>query len=126
MCVDVYNNVGPVVQSYTCNGGANQKWSLGADGLIHSGDPNLCLATGNPSQVWAGPLSDGSYAIILFNVAGATQNITVAWNQVFSIVPSTVSVRDLWAHKNLGQFSTGFSSEVPSHGVVMIKASPVA
>jgi hypothetical protein len=33
-------------------------------------------------------------------------------------------VRDLWAHADRGRQADGFSSNVPSHGVVLIKVTP--
>eukprot|EP01113_Clastostelium_recurvatum_P034661 TRINITY_DN472_c0_g1_i2.p1 TRINITY_DN472_c0_g1~~TRINITY_DN472_c0_g1_i2.p1 ORF type:complete len:582 (-),score=120.82 TRINITY_DN472_c0_g1_i2:118-1863(-) len=125
MCLDVYNNEGPVVSAYTCNGGNNQKWTLGTDGLLRSGDANLCLGLSNPTEVWAGPLSDGSAAVILFNKSSNQQNITASWDAIFSKnVPKTASVRDLWAHRDLGSLSQGVSASVPSHGVMMYKVTP--
>jgi alpha-galactosidase len=36
----------------------------------------------------------------------------------------TASVRDLWLHKDLGQFKDSFSAQVPPHSVVMISVKP--
>ena len=31
------------------------------------------------------------------------------------------TVHDVWAHKDLGQFTDSFKADVPAHGVVMVK-----
>jgi alpha-galactosidase len=36
----------------------------------------------------------------------------------------TASVRDLWAHQDLGSAHGSVSADVPSHGVVMLKIVP--
>ncbi|MGH9624971.1 MAG: hypothetical protein ACRD4G_11620 [Bryobacteraceae bacterium] len=33
----------------------------------------------------------------------------------------SAEARDLWAHKNLGTLSRGFSATVPRHGAVLVK-----
>lgn len=68
-CLDLYDFTGPVVQMYECNGGNNQNWTVNSDGTITS--DGLCLTADSnsdaPLEVWAGPLSDGSVATLLFN-----------------------------------------------------------
>lgn len=75
-------------------------------------------------EVWARPLSDGSRAVILFNRGAAEVEISVSWTQIAYPEHLTASVRDLWAHKEIGKFTGSFSSKVASHGVVMVKVMP--
>jgi alpha-galactosidase len=35
------------------------------------------------------------------------------------------SVRDLWRQKDLGGFADQFQTDVPRHGVVLVKVAPV-
>lgn len=71
------------------------------------------------SEVWARPLSDGSYGIGLFNRGTAYAKVAVHWTDAgFS---GSSSVRDLWAHADRGHSSDGYSAEVAPHGVVLIK-----
>lgn len=45
-CLDAYNAGtanGAVVGTYACNGGANQRWTIGADGTIRGAQSGLCL-----------------------------------------------------------------------------------
>lgn len=73
-------------------------------------------------QVWGKSLVEGAQAIVLLNKDIRSRSITVD----FSLVgwpTQRVSVRDLWAHKNLGTFTSKFTANVASHGVVMLKVT---
>ncbi len=83
---------------------------------IKVGEPSVGL------QVWSKVLSgSGQRAVALLNRTGSTANITVNWNDVD--LKGSVSIRDLWAHTNLGSFSNSYTASVPAHGVVMLKVS---
>jgi alpha-galactosidase len=72
-----------------------------------------------PYEVWAKPLQDGSTAALLINRGEDAERITANFKDVG--VSGTKSVRDLWARKELGQFTDSFSAEVPRHGVMLVK-----
>lgn len=72
-----------------------------------------------PYEVWVKPLADGSVAALLINRGEDAENITANFKDLG--LSGTKSVRDLWAHKDLGQFTDSFSAVVPRHGVVMVK-----
>jgi alpha-galactosidase len=73
-------------------------------------------------QVWSKVLSgSGQRAVALLNRTGSTANITVNWNDID--LTGNAQVRNLWAHSNLGSFSSSYTASVPSHGVVMLKIS---
>lgn len=72
-----------------------------------------------PYEIWAKPLADGSTAVLLINRGEDTEPITVQFKDVG--LSGTKSVRDLWAHKDLGQFTDSFKADVRAHGVVMVK-----
>jgi hypothetical protein len=71
--------------------------------------------------VWSKTLSGANArAVALFNRGDASASITVQWSAL-GIPAGDASVRDLWAHSDLGTFHDSFtSSAVPSHGVVML------
>ena len=69
--------------------------------------------------VWARPLADGSQAVALFNGGGQTATVDVKWVDLG--LNGSLHVRDLWARADKGRVTDGFSSEVPSHGVMLIK-----
>ena len=74
---------------------------------------------GNGLQVWTKKLQGGSVAVVLLNRSGSAANITANWSNIG--VSGSASVRDLWAHADLGSFSNSYTTNVPSHGVVMLK-----
>jgi alpha-galactosidase len=73
-------------------------------------------------EVWARPLSGGAFAVGLFNRGESTSKVTARWSDVG--VSGKAHVRDLWAHADRGEAADEFSSDVPSHGVVMIRVQP--
>jgi alpha-galactosidase len=75
-------------------------------------------------EVWAKQLQNGDRAAILLNRGSAEQQITVGWEQFGYPDHFSASVRDLWAHKDLGKFTGKFSATVASHGVVMVAVRP--
>jgi alpha-galactosidase len=75
-------------------------------------------------DVWAKQLSDGSRAVALLNRGTAENQISVSWTDIGYPDSLAASVRDLWAKKDLGNRTGGFSAAVPSHGVVLVKIKP--
>lgn len=75
-------------------------------------------------EVWARPLKDGSRAVILFNRGTVDAEVNVTWEQIAYPGHISATVRDLWAHKDLGTFNGGYKAKVASHSVVMVKVMP--
>eukprot|EP01116_Phalansterium_solitarium_P022260 TRINITY_DN7289_c0_g1_i1.p1 TRINITY_DN7289_c0_g1~~TRINITY_DN7289_c0_g1_i1.p1 ORF type:complete len:410 (-),score=-64.28 TRINITY_DN7289_c0_g1_i1:80-1309(-) len=76
-------------------------------------------------QIWARPLAGGSYAIGLYNSGDENHNITAD----FDLLPgwtskSQADIRNVWTHQDLGSFTGSFTASVPSHGTVLVRASP--
>jgi alpha-galactosidase len=92
-------------------------------------DP-LC-AVGRPvadsTAVYAKPLgslTSGQYAVLLLNRLSTAQNITVNWQDLGLTGGSSATVRDLWAHQDLGSFTDRFTgTNIPPHGSMMIKVT---
>lgn len=125
--LDVFNFDGPNVDAYSCNKQDNQAWTLSStDGSVRSKHNGECLAVTAQLEVWAGPLSDGSQAVVLLNRNDVeSESITVQWSDIG--FPSTRSavVRDLWAHKNVGTFTSNYTSPmINAHGVMMLRITP--
>ncbi|XP_042440111.1 alpha-galactosidase-like [Zingiber officinale] len=79
---------------------------------------------GGSSQVWAGPLSGGRVAVVLWNRGGSPATITVSWSDV-GLMPFTVATaRDLWAHSTFGPFRGQMSSDVAGHACKMYVLTP--
>lgn len=75
-------------------------------------------------EIWSKQLADGGRAVALLNRGKAAAQISVKWTDIGYPDTVSASVRDLWAKKDMGQKTGGYSAEVPSHGVVMIKVMP--
>jgi alpha-galactosidase len=75
-------------------------------------------------EVWAKQLKNGDRAVILLNRSSSAQQITANWEQLGYPEHLSASVRDLWAHKDLGKSTGKFSAQVESHGVVMVTVRP--
>jgi len=82
------------------------------------------VAKNGDLEVWAKQLKDGSRDIVLLNRSGSEQEITARWEDLGYPGSLTVSVHDLWQHKDLGKMSGKFTARVPSHGVVMVTVKP--
>jgi alpha-galactosidase len=68
-------------------------------------------------------LQGGAFAVGLFNRGAFTAKVTAHWSDVGC--QGSANVRDLWKHKDLGVSAEAFSSDVPSHGVTLLKLEPV-
>eukprot|EP01051_Picozoa_sp_SAG22_P013134 SAG22_NODE_1440_length_4416_cov_6.561038_2_plen_183_part_00 len=80
---------------------------------------------GDGSQVFAKPLSDGAYALALWNTAAAAANVSAEWKFLTpSHTGASMTVRDIWNRQDLGSHAGGFTAMVPGHGVVIVKATP--
>ena len=80
---------------------------------------------GDGSQVLVKPLSDGAFAVALWNLADSSAFLNVTWSSLAPRIASdTMQVRDLWVRQDLGQHTTFFGTHVPGHGVALLKARP--
>jgi alpha-galactosidase len=90
--------------------------SLGMTGVKVRDDGDL--------EVWVKQMGNGDRTVVLFNRGLSTENIMVSWEEMGYPKHLKANVRDLWQHKDLGEFAENFSAEVPSHDAVMIRVSP--
>ena len=84
----------------------------------------LIRSPSSTTDVWAGPLVDGNVAAILFNHGPTEANITMTWSDLSLIPTVSASLRDLWAHQELGVFTGSFTALVASHDVMMLRVIP--
>jgi len=126
LCVDVWNNQGPVVESWPCNGGDNQKWKY--DEATHTFQSlGMCLTTQDPIELveaWMGPLFDGSYALVIVNRDSDSQSAKFTFADL-GLTAKKVSLRDLWEHKDIG-VATDISVDLKPHASVMYKLKVLA
>ena len=79
------------------------------------------VAKNGDLEIWAKDMADGSKAVGLFNRSEAETDVEVKWPDLG--LTGKHGVRDLWRQKDLGNFSDGFKTSVPRHGVVLIRVS---
>eukprot|EP00602_Paraphysomonas_sp_CaronLab_P000574 CAMPEP_0185023338 /NCGR_PEP_ID=MMETSP1103-20130426/6019_1 /TAXON_ID=36769 /ORGANISM="Paraphysomonas bandaiensis, Strain Caron Lab Isolate" /LENGTH=434 /DNA_ID=CAMNT_0027555893 /DNA_START=39 /DNA_END=1343 /DNA_ORIENTATION=+ len=69
-------------------------------------------------QQWSKRLSDTSAAVLLMNNAAYPQSITLIFNEIPTFMQSTstsYSLRDIWAHSDLGEFKSSYTVTLNSH-----------
>ena len=64
-------------------------------------------------------LEDGSKAVGLFNLSDQPSKLAISWPDLG--ISGKQHVRDLWRQRELGKFNQVFQTEVPSHGVAMVR-----
>jgi len=88
---------------------------------------HMVVSNENITQIWAGPLVDGSVAAILLNRNSSnSESITVNWKDIGLTAGDEAIVRDLWLRKNLGTFTSSFTASVDSHDSLMIRVIPLS
>jgi hypothetical protein len=115
--------VGPNIIAYTCYGQPKQIWSWNeTDKTIRSKPIGQYLTIKPEVEIWAGPLSGGSQAVVLLNRAeNGSEAITVKWSDIGFPVDHPALVRDLWAHQDLGVFTGTYTSpKIDPHAVMML------
>jgi alpha-galactosidase len=75
-------------------------------------------------EIWSKQLQDGGRAVALLNRGPSTAKISLAWTDIGYPDGLSASVRNLWTKEESAAVRSGYSAEVPSHGVVMIKVKP--
>jgi len=74
-----------------------------------------------PLEIWAKPLADGSQAVGLFNRSESAIQMTLEFKAIGG--PAAAKLRDLLDHKDLGTAQNSYTTEVPKHGVALLKVS---
>jgi alpha-galactosidase len=87
------------------------------------GKPGYRVSKNGNTEVWIRQLEDGSHAVGLFNRGESETDVSAFWKDLG--ISGKQSVRDLWRQKDLGDFTQKFGTQVPRHGVVMLRLSPL-
>ena len=102
-----------------------------------------CLGPAAGLEVYTGPLAGGKHTAVLFNRSPTVANITLDFASLWTTpaelaavwqgrgseqiratwAASALSVRDVWAHRDLGQFTGSFTAEVRPHAVAHLVLS---
>ena len=83
------------------------------------GSPAGRVALTGDLEIWSRPLFDGTTAVALVNSGTEEAAVKADWNDIG--VTGKQPVRDLWLHKNVGNFDGSYTVNVPAHGVVLVK-----
>ena len=88
---------------------------------------HLVNTTSQGAEIWAGPLSDGSVGVVLFNRNNTlTLPMTVYWSDVGLTGNATAVVRDLWAHADVGEFAGHYTVDaIQPHSSITVRLHPV-
>ena len=70
-------------------------------------------------EIYLKTLSKGDTAICLFNRGEVSKDIEVNWHNYK--IPPNLKVRDLWAHKEIGNTEKPFKATIPSHDVIVLR-----
>jgi alpha-galactosidase len=71
-------------------------------------------------QVWTRPLSNGDYAVVLFNAANHTSlPIEIQWTDLDWRANDRVLVKDLWSGEVSGPFNVGHGVTVAPNDIAM-------
>ena len=71
------------------------------------------------AYVWSKPLADGTVAVGLFNTGDTENRLRVTLSEIG--LNGAQPVRDLWLHQDLGDFTGTFATDIPAHGVALVK-----
>jgi alpha-galactosidase len=79
------------------------------------------LSQNGEQEIWVKDLADGGKAIGLFNRATDAANMQIKWADAG--ITGKRKVRDLWAKSDVKWDDSGYSAQVPGHGVALIRVS---
>jgi len=112
----------------SCNERDHHAWIWNeTDGSLRNTENGQCLAAQQSIEIWAGPLSDGSQAVLLLNRNSTdSEVITVKWTDLGWPSNQWGRVRDLWARQDVGMFYGSYTSpKIERHAVQMLKITPI-
>ena len=111
-------NLAPAITATTINTLTN------AEVIAVDQDPLGAVGVQVAPNIYAKPLgsfTSGQFAVLLLNRSGVPANITVNWSDLGLVSGNTATVRDLWAHQNLGNVTGSYTAtNIPAHGATML------
>jgi alpha-galactosidase len=76
-------------------------------------------------EIWARPLKGGEHAVVLFNRGAMPAGMSVDWDQLNLPAGLKADVKDLWSKKVTRHVHGRYGGTVASHGVQMVRITPV-
>ena len=125
-CLDIYSHEGPIAQTYPCDNSQSQKWEYDEEehSLKTKGKCLSSLVEIDSTEVWAGKLNDGSYAVLLLNRASTSAMVEVSWKEI-GFKEKKAKLRDLWEKTDLGIFNESYYIFLKSHDSQLLKIFPI-
>ena len=122
----VYKTDYPYAIADSCKNRGNQKWIYNKKKhtLKSMGKCLTIYMNEEAKEVWAGNLSDGSYAVLLLNKGSLTNKLKINWNEI-GFNNTKAKIRDLWKRKNLGIFKNQYKTILKSHTSQLLKITPI-
>ncbi|CAJ1947217.1 unnamed protein product [Cylindrotheca closterium] len=75
-------------------------------------------------EVWAGPLANGNYAVVLFNRGRKPHSITADWKDIGLPSAQAMKATDVWKKQSIGTFASNYTAMVEPHDVIAIQLEP--
>ena len=79
----------------------------------------------NGDIVLAKPLYGGDIAFCLLNETDAAKQMILSWDYCGWEMTDTIHLRDVTAHRDLGNFLHGAHFDVPAHSAIVLRAHRV-
>ena len=117
-----YNIYNPILGTRGCDENDVLKFEYDENKKTFESNGKCLSSNALPEQteVWAGRLSDGNWAVLLLNRASFEAEVEIKWNELFLSV-NRAYVRDLWEHKDLGGFNNSYKVNLSSHESQFLK-----
>ena len=120
-CLTTARNIEKSIKMHLCNESVTWDYDEAEHTLKHNGK---CLTTVQVTEVWAGNLSDGTYALLLLNRGSIASKVQISWKEL-GLKTSKVKLRDLWERKDLGEYKEKYTAYLASHDSLLFKVFPL-
>ena len=125
-CLQLYNLEYPYVHIRPCKENKNQIWEYNEKEHTFK-SRGKCLTVymnEEAKEVWAGNLTDKSYAVLLLNKGSITNDVEITWKEI-GFSHTKAKLRDLWEREDLGVFKNGYKVTLKSHNSQLLKITPI-
>ncbi|MBO6244579.1 MAG: ricin-type beta-trefoil lectin domain protein [Clostridia bacterium] len=121
-CLSVVNNgFLTSVKTHFCNESVTWEYNEAEHTLKTDGK---CLTSSlEVVEVWAGNLTNGTYAVLLLNRAYYSGKVKISWKEL-GFNYTKAKLRDLWEQKDLGEFNEKYTVYLGSHDSQLLKVFP--
>ncbi len=75
------------------------------------------------SEIWVKPLQNRNLGVGIFNRSDLSQKLIASWSDL--CITGRYLLRDLWQHVDLGVFEDHYAVDLPGHGSILLRFSPL-